>query len=486
MKSLLKISAFPFICLVLLVYSTAGPVNAQNSSDDISKIIENSPASHALWAVQVRDSDGRLLLDINGDKVVRPASNLKLISSAAFLDILGEDFQFETKLYTRGEIVNGVLRGDLIIRGSGDPTINRVTYEDPLDVFDEWYHILDSLGITSIDGNIIGHYGYFDDVPYPRGWEWDDLSYYYAPEISALSFNSNVVDLEVSAEGEIGGVPKIEWEPFNTPYVQFVNEQTITPRNSRFDESYRRVLGSNTIYLRSSLPLGYYETEPLSIHNPPRYFIDTLQRYLKIREIPVRGQLLTSRSYINWDSLDLIHNHKSPKLSEIVVQLNRESDNFYAEMLIKKLSAKQIGENGSTENGLQILKGFMHSMEIDTNLVSLRDGSGMAPATLIRASDLNHFLVNVQSKPYFDTFYRSMSVGGRNGTLKYRFGRNSTPALFHGKSGFVSGVRALSGYMESASGERLVVTIVTNNYTVRTLLVDMTHERIVDYLYSTY
>lgn len=486
MKSYRRISLSLLGYLLLLLCFVNESAVAQNSSDDISAIIEDSPASHALWAVQVRDSEGQLLLDFNGDKVVRPASNLKLISSAAFLDILGEDFQFETKLYTRGEIVNGVLRGDLIIRGSGDPTINRVTYEDPLDVFNEWYQILDSLGINSIDGNIIGHHGFFDDVPYPRGWEWDDLSYYYAPEISALSFNSNVVDLEVMAEGEIGGVPKIEWEPFNTPYVQFINEQTITPRNSKFDESYRRELGTNTIYLRSSLPLGYYETEPLSIHNPPRYFIDTLQRYLKIREIPVRGQLLTSRNFINWDSLNMIHSHKSPKLSEIVVQLNRESDNFYAEMLLKKLSARVIGEDGSTENGLEILKDFMNSMEIDTNLVTLRDASGMAPATLIRASDLNRFLVNVQSKPYFDTYYRSMSVGGRNGTLKYRFGSNNSPALFHGKSGFVSGVRALSGYMDAASGERLVVTIVTNNYTVRTSLVDMTHERIVDYLYSTY
>jgi serine-type D-Ala-D-Ala carboxypeptidase/endopeptidase (penicillin-binding protein 4) len=122
--------------------------------------------------------------------------------------------------------------------------LTEIFTNDPLFLFEKWYQVLDSLGIRQIDGNIVAYDGLFDDVPYPRGWEWDDLSYYYAPEINALSFNSNVVNLEVIADGEVGGTPQIQWYPFNTPYVDFVNEQVITPRTTRYNESYQENSGN--------------------------------------------------------------------------------------------------------------------------------------------------------------------------------------------------------------------------------------------------
>src|SRR6056297_3565444 len=258
-------------------------------ASEIDFMIDRSRANDAFWAIQVSDSSGNVLEELNGDNLIRPASNLKLITSGAILDELGEDYRFTTTLYGRGEIVGNRWVGDLIIEGSGDPSINGEFYEDPLFLFEEWYQVLDSLGIEQIDGSIIAYDGLFDDVPYPRGWEWDDLSYYYAPEISALSFNFNVVDLEVVAEGSVGSQPSITWFPFETPYVRFVNEQRITPENTSFDESYRRELGSNTIYLRSTLPEGHYESEPLSVHNPSLYFIDTFKRYLQLMGIRVEG-----------------------------------------------------------------------------------------------------------------------------------------------------------------------------------------------------
>ena len=478
-------SIFLAVVVILMLQAIA---YAQVSSQ-IEYAIERSRASNAFWVVQVRDSTGTLLEDLNGDKLVRPASNLKLVSSGAFLDKLGADYRFETRLYGRGEQVENRWVGDLIIQGSGDPSINGDFYNDPLFLFEKWFRLLESRGITRIDGNIIAWDGLFDDIPYPRGWEWDDLSYYYAPEISALSFNSNVVNLEVEADGEPGDVPRIQWFPFNTPYVDFVNEQVITPPTARYDESYRRVLGTNTIILRSTLPVGYYETEPLSVMAPSLYFIDTFSRYLEQSGIRFSGQLLIDSNYFNRadiKEMTLLDTHTSEPLYKLVEWLNRESDNFFTEMLTKVLAAEEYDTQGNTELGLTVIKEFMHETGFDTLSVMLRDASGMAPATLLKGSDLNQYLVNIQQEPWFSYLFESLSIGGVNGTLGHRFRNGSLKENFIGKTGFSSGVRSLSGYLQTSNGNWLTVTIVTNNYTSPTSQVDRVHEQILEYLYNGY
>ena len=457
-------------------------------SSEIDFMIDRSRANDAFWAIQVSDSSGKNLEELNGNNLIRPASNLKLITSGAVLDVLGQDYSFTTTLYGRGEIVGNRWVGDLIVEGSGDPSINGEFYEDPLFLFEEWYQVLDSLGIEQIDGSIIAYDGLFDDVPYPRGWEWDDLSYYYAPEISALSFNFNVVDLEVVAEGTVGSQPTIRWFPFNTPYVEFLNQQTITPTGTRFNESYRRVLGTNTIILRSTLPQGYYETEPLSVLSPSTYFIDTFSRYLEDSGIRVRGQLIIESDYYSWkpDGLKVLSSHRSEPLHKMITWMNRESDNLFAEMLAKKVGSHVYNTQGSTEIGLQVIKEFMNTAGMDTSVVRLRDASGMAPANLIRASDLNLYLNFIKEKPWFDAMYESLSVGGLNGTLGHRFRNSAVNEKFFGKSGFMSGVRTLSGYLTTSSNQQLTVTIATNNYTASTAHVDWVHERILEYLHNKY
>ena len=474
------------IILMILSYQAHSAVSQDLSP--IRELINNSAASSSFWSYQVRSSDGTILEDYNSDYLIRPASNLKLITSAAYLDRLGADFQFETILYGSGLQDGNRWSGDLYVRGVGDPSINGEAYNDPLFLFQQWFSTLDSMGVEVIDGNIVGHDGFFDDIPYPRGWEWDDLSYYYAPEISALSFNQNVVDLEVRADGKPGSRPSITWFPFETSYVRFINEQRITPENTSFDESYRRELGSNTIYLRSTLPVGHYETEPLSIHNPSLYFIDTFKRYLQLMGIRVEGQLLVSDEPMDWSnrSLTEIDRHRSKPLHTMVNRLNRESDNHYAEMLLKTMVAEEFGIPGSTELGLEMVKEFMNEHGFDTTAVELRDASGMAPATLVKTSDLNSFLTDIQDEPYFDLYYNSLSVAAQNGTLKNRFYNSNIANNFYGKSGFMSGVRSLSGYLTTESGERVIVTIATNNYTIKTAAVDWVQQQILDYLYSRY
>ncbi|MEX0994826.1 MAG: D-alanyl-D-alanine carboxypeptidase/D-alanyl-D-alanine-endopeptidase, partial [Balneolaceae bacterium] len=415
-------------------------------------------------------------------KQIRPASTWKLVTSAAYLNFLGGDYTFVTGLYGTGRQEGNTWRGDLLIRGTGDPAISGEFYDgNPLFLFEQWVDSLKNMGIDRIDGNLIGNESFFDDVPYPRGWEWDDLSYYYGVEINALSFNKNVVDLEVVADGEVGQKPDIQWFPFNTPYVNFINEQVITPAGTSYDESYRRLLGTNTILLRSRLPRGYYETEPLSIAQPSLYFIDTFSRVLQMEGIRLTGRLITDRQERDWNDENyyrLIYEHESVPLRNMIEWKNKESDNFYAEMLLKTLAAETYGVEGSTELGLEAVKQFMYSVGVDTSRVTMRDGSGMASGNLVRSRDLNEFLKHIQSLDWFDDFYKSLSIAGVDGTLESRFHGSPVRDQFYGKTGFVSGVRTLAGYLRTESGRRLIVTIATNNYTARTSSVDRLHEKI--------
>lgn len=489
MNAILRTTA----CLLIYFSAMILPitVNAQ-LSPEIESIIKHSLAPNAFWGIQVRDSDGRLIQDLNGDKLFRPASNLKLVTAGAILERLGPEFRFATHLYGRGELVDSVWVGDILIAGSGDPTINGQFYDgQALYVFEKWIATLKEMGVKKIDGDLIGFDGLFDDIPYPKGWEWDDLSYYYAPKISALSFNSNVVDLEVIADGPVGTIPRIQWSPFNTPFVEFINEQLITSPETRFSESYNRALGTNTIFLRSTLPQGYYETEPLSVSNPSTYFMDTFYRYMKMRGIEIEGTYFINSNFYTLDKLDQeellpFDVHVSEPVHKMVMRFNQESDNFYTEMLVKYLGNFNFNVQGSTELGLNVLKEYMHEMSFDTTAVLLRDGSGMAAATLIQLEGLNRYLHIIKTKDYFPFFYESLAIAGQNGTLEHRFRRSQVNSQFHGKTGFISGVRALSGYLNTQSGNTLTVSVLTNNYTVQTSHIDFIHQRILEYLYSNY
>src|SRR5699024_1102092 len=214
-------------------------------SDKLEQIITESKAKHAFWAVVVRDSSGGYLEKYNGQKLFTPASNLKLLTSATVLNELGPHFRFKTMMYGSGSLQDSIWKGDIIIRGSGDPAISGTFYSGyRLFVMNEFFDQLDSIGIKKIDGNLVGNTFYFDEKPYPDTWMWSDLSFYYAPQISALSFNNNTVDLTVTAKGSVGSKPMINWFAFNTDYVNFIDEQLIKPYNNWFHEYYQHYIGT--------------------------------------------------------------------------------------------------------------------------------------------------------------------------------------------------------------------------------------------------
>ncbi|MCH8567845.1 MAG: D-alanyl-D-alanine carboxypeptidase/D-alanyl-D-alanine-endopeptidase [Balneolales bacterium] len=451
----------------------------------ILDLVYSNPASNAIWSVSLRDSLGNEVIDVDASKMMRLASNSKLFTSAGILAGLGPDFRFETRIYADGYLDEDRWVGDIHIIGAGDPSIDKHFYnDDPLYVFNSLISQIQEAGINSISGSVFNNESLFDDIRYPRGWEWDDLSFYYAPEISALSFNRNCVDLTVRATGRPGDLPEISWFPFNTDYVTFINEQTITPRNLRFNENYARILGTNTILLRSSLPQGYLEKESLTISDPALFFGDSFIKASGQRGLEILGEPILKQNRQNTDSMRLLAVHESEPVSALIQRINRNSDNFYTEMLTKALAAYNLSVQGSTEAGLGLVMEQLETFGIGSGMIRMRDASGMAGANLSSASAVTLLLHNMSESEYAEAYKESLALAGYHGTMQNRFLRSPAMGSVYAKSGFIAGVRTLSGYITSESGNRYTYSFLTNNFITRVAQVDQVHEQFINLIYT--
>ncbi|HYW36224.1 MAG TPA: D-alanyl-D-alanine carboxypeptidase/D-alanyl-D-alanine-endopeptidase [Balneolaceae bacterium] len=486
MKKILQATVF---AIFLVSVSMQNARCQQKLLPKIKRLIKFNKANNAFWSLTVRDTTGQIIQSYHSNKLMRPASNLKLLTSATVLHVLGPNFRYRTAMYGVGKKKGQVWQGNIIIRGRGDPSMSGLFYDgDRLHVMQQFFDMLKSRGILKIDGDLIGNDSYFDKKAYPDGWDWDDLTYYYAVPINALSFNNNTVNLTVYANGAVGSTPSIEWFPFDTNYVNFVNEQVIKPRHTYYDEHYHRILGTNTIVLKSSLPKGYVEREALAISNPPRYFMNTFKKYLQQGGIKVTGDCVINDSQHSWKKsvYKKLGVHISPPLRKLVKHLNRKSDNFYAEMLLKTAAAEKYKTQGTTNLGVSLAEKFANSVGIDTTKININDGSGMSSYDLISTNDLCKLLTAVRHRKIFKYFRNSLPIAGEDGTLKDRFRRQPLKGNIFAKTGYVSGVRAISGYLKTKNNKTLIFSLDTNDYNTKTRYIDSIEKSILRVLYNHY
>jgi D-alanyl-D-alanine carboxypeptidase/D-alanyl-D-alanine-endopeptidase (penicillin-binding protein 4) len=467
----------------IILFSISNLTVAQS----VSSVIESYDLNEVSWSVSVRDISGQEIESHLSQKLIIPASNQKLYSTAAVLDGLGSTYTYDTVILGAGKQSGNTWIGDLIIVGSGDPSISGFLYdEDKYFVFNNLSEQLKAAGITNVTGAIIGNVSLFDSQVYPKGWDWDDLSFYYGVEVSPLSFNNNAVDLIVDANGDIGESPDIMWFPENTDYVTFQNDQVIAHRSTKYDEFYRRMPGSNEIILGSSLPQGYLEKESLSVNNAAAFFLHSFDSYLNNNGITTGKINRVDTQQLTEQYSDTLAVHKSKPLYELIEWTNKESDNFYTEMMVKTLAAEKGFIPSTYESGINLIKTFLSKMDIDTAKVEMKDASGMASGNLTKTSALSRFLVAMKSHSEFDVFYNSLSVAGIDGTIAHRMKGTELYNNFRGKSGYVGGVRTLSGYFKTRSGKELIVSLSANNFIGKVRPIDQVHEQILSYLYNKY
>lgn len=476
--------------LALLLVVSGGPLYAQASHSEtaatkqltrtIADTVEAPTFEGAFWGIHIVNlRSGTVLYSKNADHNFVPASNVKLLTAAAALEQLKPSYRYQTTVYADGPVEDGTLRGNLIVRGAGDPTIGgHEQREDPTQVFRQWADSLQARGITHVSGNVVGDDSQLDETPLGHGWSWSDISYAYAAEIGGLVFNENTVDLRI--RGRRAGEPaRVTWSPFETDYVTVRNRSRTVPYRLEEDEEYQRLMGTNIIHVRTQVHPNGVKKESITISNPTLYFTHVLRTVLQREGISVGG------SPVDLDATGLspqydtptvrrVASYRSPPLSQIVKTQNTESQNLYAEQLLRTLAAEVPPETeedldpASSPLGVKAVRETLVRADVDTSRVQLVDGSGLSRQNLLRPRALVRLLQHMwlQSDPNVSSaFYDSLPKGGEEGTLEYRF-QGSAPARANvrAKTGTLSNVSSLSGYVTSERGTPLAFSVFCNHH----------------------
>jgi len=483
---LLILSSFLFVITGCSVSGNGSKTTVQISNlkilqDKISYIIADPNLFNAQIGVYIESiENGETIFSHNEHKLFIPASNMKIFTTATALIRFGPNFTYKTKIYYNNSIKNGVLQGDLIIRGSGDPTISPIfSNGDARLFFRSWADSLMSIGITEIDGDIIGDESYFTTDPLGYGWQWDDEPYSYSAQISALSFNDNCVDVTVVASKKIGESPEVYLSP-PTDYISIDNKAVTTEPDSIRTLYLTRPRLQNKILIRNNIPINRsIFTQSISVEDPAKYFIHVLREVLVEKGIRINGdlQIIKIPDLLDYSDYSHVFTHKSPPLSEIIKIVNKQSHNLYAEQLLVTIAA-EYGNYSSAANGVEVVNSTLYKMGISNNEFSMHDGSGLSRFNLISPFTVSLLLRYMSKQDYFSYFYDSLPIAGVDGTLRNRMTGSPAVGFVRAKTGYVGHVRCLSGYVESAEGENFLFSILVNNYLHPTPSVNILQDRI--------
>jgi D-alanyl-D-alanine carboxypeptidase/D-alanyl-D-alanine-endopeptidase (penicillin-binding protein 4) len=446
---------------------TAGPA-VQALQRDLDRTFGAPALDRTLWAVVVESAaSGDPIYRLNPTKLVMPASNMKIVTLAASAERLGWDYRFETKLYATGPIERGVLQGDLVVVGTGDPTING-RGGDPRRVFLDWASRLKASGITAIDGRVVGDDRAFGPEGLGRGWAWDYLADGYAAKVSALEYNEDLVRIVVRPGAAVGAPASIDVRPGGSG-LAVDNAVTTAEAGERAAIDTSRLPGSGLLRVAGSVPLGSADTSmTVSVDAPAQFFVRELHdslvsQGLLIRNAPVVWNQAAAPPAL--DHAELLFTHRSPPLSDIAVVLMKVSQNLYAETLLRTLGT-QVG-SGSVRAGQDVVRDVLTGWGVAPDAYVLADGSGLSRYNYVTADTIVIILRRMAAEPrHAAAFEAALPIVGQDGTLARRMKGTLAENNVKAKTGSISNVRALSGYVTTRDGERLVFSIIANNFNV--------------------
>ncbi|WP_028566826.1 D-alanyl-D-alanine carboxypeptidase/D-alanyl-D-alanine endopeptidase [Salisaeta longa] len=463
------------VCAVLLMGWAVDSGHAQDRAlaRQLDAVLE-AAAPGALWGVLVVDAaTGDTLYARNAQARFVPASNIKLFTTAAALQVLPPDFRYETTLYSTGRVKDGVLHGDLYVRGSGDPSFGSQASGAPLHPLRTWAAALKAQGIRQVAGDVIGDDNVFTDETLGRAWAWSDLLYYYAAETSGLSFYDNIVDLTVAGQ-QVHAPGRLSWAPLQTDYVSFVNRSLTTA--GTFDEDYARHGRGNRFVVRSKVPAGRVEREELAVRNATRYTAHVFREVLLSEGISVQGRALDVDRLPQppaYDTMQVVDRWPSPPLPALVREINHESNNLYAEHLLRTVGRYVASDTleaprGSDARGIAVVEHALRTLGVRPGAVRMADGSGLSRQNLATPAAFVTLLAAMRAAapPVQTAFFSSLPAGGRSGTLAYRLQAPMVAGNVRAKTGSLTGVSALSGYIERSSRAPILFSILANHYTV--------------------
>ena len=446
--------------LFLFIVFFTSFVHAQSLNQKIEnayKSFESDPqlrfASSSLTVLN--GENGTLIFSKNGNLGLASASTLKTITSATAYHILGKDFTWETTLGYSGSIsANGILNGDVIITGGGDPSLGSDRYDNSQSelLLKKWTDDLTKAGIKSIKGRIIADDRLFGTETMPGGWTWQDMGNYYGAGLSSLTWRENQFEMYFKP-GKIGEAAELLRTDPEMSYLKIVNEVKTGAAGTGDNVYAYSAPFSTIIYLRGTYGIDLKKAIAASVPDPAFDLAYRLQNKLKQSDIPVENGIVTTRELsIGSKQLmpltKLISVHKSPALDQIVYHFNQKSINLFGEHLVKTIAWKE-GKDITINQGVKLMKEFWSKkIGVDPSSMNIYDGSGLSPANRITTATMAKILQTLPKESWFDSYYNSLPLYNN---IKM-------------KSGSISDVIAYAGYHTSSSGTPLVFSFIVNNY----------------------
>ncbi len=467
----------------------AGDMERAGLVKQLDQLFDAPIWSNAQWGVQVLDLDtSEILYQRQPGKAFLPASNLKLYTTAAAIKTLGTNYRYETKLYANGPVLkDGTLKGDLVVVGSGDPSISgRYNPDLPTTaILHQWAKAVREAGIRRIEGAIIGDDDCFDDQPRAGTWQLDYYQEWYAAESSGLAINENCWDVTITPADRAGKRARLLVE-LPTKYVTFKNEVLTTVAKGKPEEDLEieiyRPLDKNEVRLKGEIPADHVPYKLWgSVHNGTLWTVTLLKEELERQGVRVKGgavdvdDLPNKEKRLRRDAWRLLHTHVSPPLWQLIAIVNKPSQNFYADQLLKTLGYMKYGQ-GSFSAGERVVREFLNSAGIETTSLRMMDGSGLSRQNLVEPRMTVSLLAFMLWQPEGQAYYDSLPIAGVDGTLRKRMKGTAAEGKVHAKTGYIGRVRCLSGYATTRDNHRLAFSMMVNNYTVDTKLANDTQD----------
>src|SRR6266566_4616695 len=468
------------LILASLTISAAVSLQAQSRGSvqqRVSRLLDQPPFDRATWNVYAQDDRGRVLFNRNGDRFSVPASNTKLIVAAAATVLLPLDYRVRTSLYANGTVTNGVLQGDLILYGRGDPTWSERCYtvdtlapggcDSTWTVVDAIAESLRARRLRRVTGKVVGDGSYFEPTLTHPSWNTFDLNWWYAAPVSGLGF-------DITPGPFVDAPPVITWTPDLSLFTFENRARTVAADSSTtIGDNFFRKPGMLDIWAEGTVSLSRSPwIESFALPDPNLYAARALEVSLRKRGVSVSGGAASTTDSMAFRALRCcgspLVEYSGRPLPNIVFPILNSSQNWFAEMLLKGLG-RQVGDTGSWEKGLDIEKRFLiDSVKIDSTAFSLEDGSGLAAGNLVTPHAFVQLLAYMYHHPKRAPFIAGLPRAQQRGSLLKRFAGTPLEGRVLAKTGSINRVNTLSGYIERADGRVITFSIQANAHDVPT------------------
>ena len=467
-------SVIIFLFLILFAFPNFSSAQYRKLKRKINRIVSDENLKDGFAGILIYDlSRNRTVYSYNSEKLFTPASNQKILTTAAALYFLPKNYEFSTYVRITGPVVDSVLYGDIVIKGTGDPLFTT----------DDLFALVDSVkrvGIKLVKGKLIGDVGWCDSLYFGSGWMWDDAYYGFMPYLSPLILNKARLKIEVkpTKPNRLASVNFLD-SLSDFPLANYV--LTIKEDSSNFDVYRNYLKHKNSFYSDGFISASAKpDTSTLNIINPDLYFLRTFRKICKNNNIKITGATELRRNVPYVSELFGI----SHSLDSVIVETNKESENINAEMLLRALAAEYYGEPATAQNGIKMIDSLISLSGNTPRNFILVDGSGLSRYNLISPKlivDVFKFL-RKKSPQKFNALINSFPVAGLDGTLQKRMTNGKAFKNVQAKTGTMTAVSALSGIVKNRRGRKFLFSMMMQNYSAKTSSIRKLQDKICESL----